>query len=480
MESHERKKYISIHCIGACANVFNVSVRLHDDRTMKEQIEVVWNSVKTIIVYLEKHADRSTYQQEICAESHLNENINYTHKIASGPMMPLLTCLHLASVIDGGVSITVETYGGKLSKRVSYSVNNTMRMSDLDAALVANELSRDLPSSAPFMISAFHGLIKEISGDFCETILADKNNSMIFGIGCTVGTEQPVLEKIELNLENKSNSLIASQSINSPVVPTDLELQKYRLENISFLKKSNVKQKSSSTADVEFIPAFTVINVETPPFSKLCSNPHKWFRGAPCSFIPKTEQCAFKDKDVSGNDEESIYSDSQSDEDIDNDLTPIDSFKKKSSKVLYPNVAVGCKSHVTYPGFGGILPFAMQSTTIETKKHLKSTSFLGMNNVVRTMCYNVSGRLATGEYNVPMKTSTSVGRVHYDISGTSDNAAFNMKSCMDRQDSFSRNNKITLSNMLTNGSPARIEIAYESAAPHLNNETILNGMDMLF
>jgi hypothetical protein len=319
------------------------------------------------------------------------------------------------------------------------------------------------------MISGLHGLIKDISVDFCETVISESDNAIIFGIGCTVATELTKTSQNQVNCESGID-LVPPTIVTNPIYDQQL----CKLSNLKYLQ-SSLPKKLITTTVLESMPvAFTVINIEQPPFVKLCSQPHKWFKGAPSVLdvvkAHENENCIDSEKDI-----DVMESDSSSDESeiaVENLLTGVE--KKKN--VMYPNVAVSCKSHITYPGFGGILPFAMQSTTIETRKHLLSSEFLGMSNVVRTMCYNVSGRLATGEYNVPMKTSTSVGRVHYDISGTSDNAAFNMKSCMDRQDTFTRNNQITLKQMSLCGSPARIEIAFASPSPALNNDVIIKGM----
>lgn len=459
MEAAERKQYISLYCIGASCNVFNVSVKLHDNQTLANQIETVWKAIKFVICYLEKNEDRSTYQQEICVDSHLNENINYTHKMASGPMLPILTCFYLATIVKDGVSLTVETYGGKLSKRVVFQPTANVEMTLEDADNIANQLRQDLPSSAPFIISELHSLISSVAKEFGIMELPLTNNRLIIGIGCTVATEMDLNDRPchadEINLISESS---LSQR-NKLFQTTHL---------INNLKSERIPIKSNE--DRMKVAAFTVINIENPPFAALSKFPSKWFLGAPTSSDISSVDEDNSSENIEGHsDDDSETEDSQAVDDKNTDDVA-------SKKVMYPNVAVACKSHVTYPGFGGILPFCMQSITIENEKHLKSKEFLDMTNVVRVMCYNVSGRLATGEYNVDLKCSTETGRVDYDISGTVSNAAFNMKSCMDRQDSFARNNETTLQNMKVNGSPARIEIAFLSPSPSEDLVTIAKGL----
>jgi hypothetical protein len=234
------------------------------------------------------------------------------------------------------------------------------------------------------------------------------------------------------------------------------------------MKKSTRRSKQN----LQGVAAFAVVNVEQPPYAQLANQPAKWFVNAPCFFNIDAPPMAKVFDDV-GSD-----SDTQSDSDLegsDHEQVNAIDIKRTNKKNMYPNIAVGCKSHVTYPGFGGMLPFEMQSITIECEKRLKTLQFQEMNDVKRIMCYNVSGRLATGEYNVKVKSSTKVARVFYDVSGTTDNAVFNMKSCMDRHDAFKRNNESTVKNILKNGCPARIEIAFKSPSPELDHVTLVNG-----
>jgi hypothetical protein len=224
---------------------------------------------------------------------------------------------------------------------------------------------------------------------------------------------------------------------------------------------------------------YTVINPELPPYVHKKQSPTEWFEGAMVGQTLKKVDSVSRTRGV------------DSDESSDNDdfQTGLDGRTRPSLKKrdYYPNIAVKCKSHVTYPGFGGGQPFEMQSTTIDLRKirKLKETDqnsqtngskLVSIKNLIKSQCYSVTNRLWAGEHDFVLKSSVEMGRVFLDIVGDSQNSVFNMDSCLSRGEKFYQYSEQAFNSIDHNGSPARMELSFQSPAPDMHLNTLRNGI----
>ncbi len=210
MESGERKRYIPLIAHGAVGEVFNISVLLHDSTSEAVQSDTVWKSMSFVIAFLETVSPRHTYQKEVSVQMNVGENGLYTHHTVSGPMLPLLTCFHLASVVDGGISIAIETFGGKSRSNFDFPVNHAHSVSEIDADAIFSFFKTSLHTCMPMMVQRLScDLFPAVASIFGVTKkLKDESNTLIWGIGCTVATEREVkiLSSVTSETEICSNS----------------------------------------------------------------------------------------------------------------------------------------------------------------------------------------------------------------------------------------------------------------------------------
>ncbi len=231
--------------------------------------------------------------------------------------------------------------------------------------------------------------------------------------------------------------------------------------------------------DLNYERLYTVINPELPPFADKKSCPTEWFEGA---MVGQTLQKVDSVSRTRPNENEDDSSDN------DDFQTGLDGRTRPSVKKrdYYPNIAVKCKSHVTYPAFGGGQPFEMQSTTIDLKKIKKNantpeeedTGFTisSIKNLIKSQCYSVTNRLWAGEYNFDLKSSDEMGRVFLDIVGDSKHSVFNMDSCRFRREKFFHYSEQAFNSIDHNGSPARMELSFQSPSPDKHLETLRSGI----
>jgi hypothetical protein len=517
MKATERKQYVALIASGATTDVCNISVRLKNGDPREVQIEQVWKATEYVLRYLDCKSDRETIQQSISAKLPLKNDDGYTHEVISGPMFPFLTALYLTSVTTGGIDIVMETYNGKLRAHHNFTINsNNSECSLADATIVGMQLLKDLHFNMPCIMHRFSELIELISVDICVRGLSADQNKFTWGVGCSVSTlcakmHEGILtstypedivtnNECDINLDMTSNSytenltprstgensIMSENSVDSDLTNSNnltnisaVETQNSNLSDYRYLRKYSRTSLSIEPQFANYVPAFTVINLDLPPFVTLCGEPSKWFVGAPINFGRSNLQPTLQSpSDIL--DDSSCSSSDNSDIDDEhpttlNDVVAINN-KSTKGKTMFPNVAVQCKSHVTYNGFGGILPFKMQPTTVECSMHLKTTNFKNMKNVIRTMTYNIAGKLFKGENNVPVKCSVELGRLFYDIVETNENGAFNMGTCAGRHNKFLLNNEFTLRDIELNGSPGRIEIAFASPSVSSNLDSLFYGI----
>jgi hypothetical protein len=510
MTGKQRSKYINIYCFGAMSDVLNISVRLLMEGTDIEQNNIVWNSMLTVAKFLATHTARSTTQAAINANVHATV-ANYEHEVVAGVMFPLLVMLHLGSIVEGGICVSVDTYNGKM--QAYYELPPSAFVSEFtvsDADIASLHLQDTLSMRIPLMVHRLNGFMNKLWMEpFCTDSSADATK-FYWGVGCTVETvcqntiksNSSVLETelsdtsnhIDINVEvaqtdclNTPDDCLVPMSSDAecarctPSAPTSVDicsnfakeqnmLQSTKLSDKNF--KSVFKGEILDETRYEYRPAFTVVCIELPPHAQLRSTPSQWFKGA-MDIANETRTVDHVNATGVANEDVDL-DDSASDEDTVSVGNPTDAVQTR--KRVYPNVAVACKSHVEYPTFGGCLPMETRPMTIECAKHLKTSSFKGMDGAIRTQCYGLSSRYACGEYNVPLKCSAEVGRVYYDVYGDSKHATFDMVKCIIRKDKFVSFHEQTLSEMTKHGSPGRVEIAFSSPSYENNLETLTNGI----
>jgi hypothetical protein len=194
MENEERKRYIPLIAHGAVGEVFNISVFLHDGTNEEIQRETVWRSMSVVISFLETISPRHSFQKEVSVQMNVGDNKSYTHSIVSGPMFPLLACFHLASVVEGGISIAIETFGGKSRIKAEFSVGKSHSVNEADAENIFSFFNTALQTSMPLIVQRLSCyLFPAVTSTFgVEKILRDECNVLIWGIGCTVATEKEI------------------------------------------------------------------------------------------------------------------------------------------------------------------------------------------------------------------------------------------------------------------------------------------------
>jgi hypothetical protein len=451
MDAHERKKYILLAGkTGAACDILKISVRLLNNDSDDEQERTVWKSIVNVTSYLEMDYDKTVVQGGIAFAlnmNHCNEELSYTHCLVGGPMFPMLVCMHLAKIVDGGITICAETFNQKMEANVDISAKEFGENPDLVSKKASEGLAFELHHSMPFVLNRFGNFLRGVSTEsFSVNELMSHQIHFTWGLGCTVET----LCTQDDSLTSQDTSLFIDVS------PTELTYK--------YLKScpDQAEVINDSTYGRKLDQAFTVVTTQLPPYAEHRNQPFNWFEGARVS------------TSILSNGDSDYDSDDTVDESCAN--TNLESCRlisekttmKKKQKNMHPNIAVKCKSHVTYPVFGGLLPFEYQPITIECKKFLKNTSFMGVTDIERVMTYNISSRLACGEYGVDLKGSVELSRTQMDVNVSNDLTVFNMSKCIMRLDSFIAKSDKTLQYMNNHGSPSRIEIAFGSSP---NSET---------
>jgi hypothetical protein len=478
MSSGEKKKYIPLISERTIGDVFHISVCLHNGLERDQNVEIVWKAHVFVTTFLETFSPGATYQQTICVKELQNDGNGYNHRLVSGPMLPILVCLFLSSTVEGGISIAIETFNNKLKAFFDFDETHVTSITELMAKSIADKLLDDWHFKMPCIIDRFSKWLEKHVIELGGVRFPSDHNKVIWGVGCTVSTvlgeKQP----------SDNNNVDVCQPINENNSQGNAILAKFSTESVH---RGIMKNKFANS-----IPAYTVINYGLPPFVSLLNDPTKWFEGAPCNLL---SGCIPENSDLFLQKEtDDLYLNYDSDESLEfdnidlvdgsvgvaetNTDVSVDHVKNiANKKQMFPCIALSCKkTHVTYPTHGGILPFEYQSTTTYWNKMPKDSEVRKLDNAIRSQCYNLSSRYAVGEYNVTLSSSKEVGCIFYDIFQENDNAVFNMETCKLRAKRFKDNNDLTLRDIEENGSPARIEIAFESPSSHANIETLVKGI----
>jgi hypothetical protein len=493
MDGRTRKKFISLCTHGAMDDIFKVSVRILDERSHVEHLDVVWQAMLFVIRFLDGENSNSCVQQRLCL---LQLNLpGNTHNVNAGPMFPVLTLLHLATICPCGISVAFETYNGKsrFHKKFVPNIHRTVEMTEVESIVL--ELSDVLDNSAPFIIERLSIFFQQMAlKSFSLNPILDSEIELIYGVGCTIETDLdiiidvPVSEDImdvidDERLHVNERSCVDSFDVNK--LAAEMSTVNYTV-SIDPEDRCNVSKRG-----------YTVINPSLPSFVENQDNPLSWFTNV--TPIDTTDIDNYTDDvDVETTDTDEIDIDdvdnqmSNYDVDIDGNTVCVNNSRISSfpatndnldtirlcQTILAPNIAVSNKFAYTYPNMGGTTHFALQPTTLELKKHSKVTTFKDMisEQIYRIQSYNVSSKLAVGEHDVKMKSSVSSSLFHFDVAGDDKFSIFNTLTCALRQKEFLDYHKITMNEIQHNGSPGRIEIAFGSLSPSNNRTTLINGI----
>jgi hypothetical protein len=243
MSSSERGRYIALPTKGSIPEIFNVSVLLHDSREREDQLRDVWDAVLYVTEWLESKGPKATLAQSARVKSlKLPGN---THHLNHGPMLSLLVCMYLSAIVPSGISIVMETYGGKTRETVRYVPNCELKVSLVEAKAICNQFKNSMNLNAPFMVSRF--------STFCEVLSSNKffssdvhsNNNLKWGIGSTVQTKlvDSSIQR-EMNREHEISERSRSNSIGSVGDNHFLEISVDDL-NASFVHTSSFSRSSS-------------------------------------------------------------------------------------------------------------------------------------------------------------------------------------------------------------------------------------------
>jgi hypothetical protein len=531
MSSNEKKGYIALLSQGSMMEVLNVSVKLHDNRDRETHQKDVWAAIKLVTEWFECRGPKSVAGQSIRTLS-LNVAGN-VHDIYAGPMLPLLVSLYLSTTVAAGVSIVLETYGGKVleSIKVVPPINNKISMDD--AKKIKELFKVSLNTSSPFLISRFGQFSKSLSHS--ELSMQVNNNiNLKWGIGCTVVTQcetpklfEPSIDTVvestvrtgdssfdsgtvSLELDNHLDGIVLAEEPPSPVKLFDLNSTVAQIDfgshsddddkeflsslTMHSVKKSNSLLTSNNNLNHElydYSPAFTVINALNSKLLTYCNNPLTWFMDERGNEIRKNMDTSNNFETNSLNhliddddDFEETVADSESNgvDSHDNDHAS-NSASHRSSKdghSLHKFLALSSEynTYASFPIFGGILPLSMQPTNYTRKGHTKSIIVPDTisQGIFRIQQYAVLPKNACGECGVPLKNSSEMA--HYELDIYSDNveSIYNLQSFDQRLGKFIANSKVNMDNMTMHGNPGRIEIAFDSLTPEQNENDLLNGI----
>jgi hypothetical protein len=509
-------------------DVFRASVLLHNVTDTKEQEKLVWEAQIRVITFLELHSDRSSAQQRINLKN-LN-TIGIIYDIYCGHMLPLLTICELASTNVGGIGICLETFNTKVHDTINVPFDKLF--DKIIAQQLAEQLSEKLKYSSPFIIHRASQRFQFLShkSNLSNHLITNSELKLVFGVGGTVETYcelpkqtheelEPFVSILEINNANsngKPYASICADTVSDPTISyergsrdclenlnnnswtddvddvdnvdehdtlddeqddtgsdndtrsdnneeqDDLECDEIACDlDGHFCDNTNettsmdtlFHEKFDNNADnmvsgesldhekFNYKNGYSFIHIEDPPYADLVSDPVKWFIGA--------------EESRSENEEQRKY---------------------KEAVCLLKNIVVKTKTHETFSDHGGSLGFKLQPITIQCKKMMKGQYNFVSKSAKRIMIYNVSSRLAFGEYLTKLKCTTQMAHMLFDVVGTSEFCVFNYCKFMERMKIFEDNNIRTMHNVRLNGSPCRIEVAFESPSPKDNIDTLVDGI----
>jgi hypothetical protein len=492
MDSGIRKKYISLCTHGAMDDIFKVSVRIFDNRSHAEHLDVVWQAMLFVIRFLDGENSNSNVQQRLSLLQ-LNTPGN-THNLIAGPMFPVLTVIYLATVCPNGIGIAFETYNGKIRFHSKFKPNITRTVEMTEVERIVSELSEVLDNSASFLLERLSPFFQQLaSKSFSENTLSDSAIKLVWGIGCNVETYNELPTDLP-NGSSPNEDFMVDIDVTDPETTLTNVMELYDVDHLA-VEMSDNNYTVVIEPDVCTVrkSGYTVINPSLPSFADNQNDPPSWFTKVDTNNDLTEEDVDSHEAEFDQELESEDLIDVQSgyDVDIDGNTVAINSNKlsiaqpsissdviRLNPTVLAPNIVVGNKYAYTYPNMGGTTHFSMQPTTLELLKHSDTTTFKDMvsENIYRVQSYNISSKLAVGEHDVKLKSSVASSMFHFDVAGDDSYSVFNTLSCQVRQQKFVENNTKTMDEMLRNGSPGRIEIAFGSTSPSKNREALVNGV----
>jgi hypothetical protein len=118
----------------------------------------------------------------------------------------------------------------------------------------------------------------------------------------------------------------------------------------------------------------------------------------------------------------------------------------------------------------------MMPATINCKLMKSKYQTMQSSLVDRVMVYNVSSRLASGEYNVKCRLSDIVSFIKFDVAGSEADSVFHHSKYKDRLKDFASHHTQTMEDIKRFGSPSRIEVAFRSPRTADNTATLVQGV----
>ncbi len=529
MDAREKSRYISILAHGAIMDVFNVSVMFHDKRGRELQELDVWNAILFVANWYETKGPRSCESQSARAKS--LDIAGNVHELCAGPDFPLLVALYLSACAADGVTISVETYGGKTRKSVKYKPTSN-KVSVADAVNIKDQLTDALFTNAAFLICRFSQFCELLSQNVLFCTKPNRENNLKWGIGCTVvtlcKTEKPVVDHpnqhsivSDLTLDFASVCGVNNTDINvevqrSPIIlqhdnmfvedqhcPEFDDSQSFCLHRNQFVKsvpdnylaslKIRERCEEESLLDHDryiYSPSYTVINSLPSSLWGYSKDPATWFMDSKGKLARSVIDCenTAVDKIVTSDDcetlEQTADCESNGIDTEENEHLSVCAEHRHSKETNNLHRFLGLSSqysdYVSFPIFAGILPLRMQPSNHSRKGKRDGIAVPDTisKRIYRIQQYSTLARNARGECgsNKSLKSSVEMGHYELDIYTEKHKSIYNMVSLKSRTEKFTNFAYDNVKQLASHGNPARIEIAFESVCSQDHEQDLINGI----
>ncbi len=535
MDAREKSHYISLLAHGSVMEVFNVSVMFHDKRSRDLQELDVWSAILFVTNWYETKGPRACESQSARAKS-LNIAGN-VHELCAGPEFPLLVALYLSAINPGGVTISVETYGGKTRKSAVFvPISDKVEFSD--AVFIKDQLKVALFTNAAFLICRFSQFCEILSHNVAFCVKPNCDNNLKWGIGCTMVTlckeekpdwistvQQSQDSEISLNfggtptggsadsndcdfanLEVRCEtpidsdvSTIDSDETHSPVILSSGSsgehtepVQHNYIANLVVQRRVEKQCPLLDHARYNYSPSFTVINALPSSLWSYSKDPATWFmdsKGKLARSAIDRENTIAKETITSATDdcnnlEPTADSESNGLDTEENEHNTICAEHRHSKETHNLHRFLGLSNHysnfVSFPIFGGILPLHMQPSNHSRRSKQVSICVPGTvsKRIYRIQQYSTLARNARGECgsSKSLKNSVEMGHYELDIYTEKHKSIYNMISLKGRTEKFTECAYDNIKQLSEHGNPARIEIAFESISSKDHELDLINGI----